>query len=129
MQQTQSVTLEWINDHRIAFFTLPDVSRSTLDLWTDMIIQLIKDWPADKTYCALHDVSRPGAGLTPYMRQKIMEIDRQSDHLRGRVAFISPKTFVSQIAKLYIQQTSRNRPLSSAIFFSQAEAIAWLERA
>lgn len=57
------LTCEWYANEQIVAYRITEVSRTVVNQWADMVIQIIENWPSDKPYLALHDVSASGISL------------------------------------------------------------------
>ena len=124
---SDSVTLEWVSDGRIPVFTIADVTRPTIDTWLRSLADILRLWPTDRELAILHDISIPGAFLTPYARERVRELDTVNPTLKGHVALILPKTFVAQMVKIFLRTTQRNKVMTQ-IFYDRATGLAWLEQ-
>jgi hypothetical protein len=126
-QLSPTVTLEWLADDRIPLFSVPNVSRGTIDTWIGMLAEMMKSWPPDRPFVMLHDISTKGAILTPYVRDRVKGLEAVNPSLKGRVALVLPKTFVVQLVKLYLR-TAQRTDVATEIFFDRETAQEWLKQ-
>ncbi len=89
------------------------------------MFSVIKDWPDDRIYLAVQDLSGPRFALTPYARKRASETYEVRPALKGRVAIILPRTFVAQLVRLFIRGERRNH-FETRFFMSAKDALVWL---
>jgi hypothetical protein len=87
------VTRIWLHKGQIVCYALSTVARVAVDAWMKSTEELIRAWPLEQPYLAIHDISE--VTLTVYMRQKTAEVNgRMPPNLKGRSAVIMPRTFI-----------------------------------
>src|SRR3954468_17118232 len=102
-----SVTLEWVADGAIPVLTITDMSRGTIDMWFKLLVEIMKAWPPDRPFLILHHIDTQDAFLTPYIRSRVKDLDDVNTTLNGRVALVLPRTFVAQIARIFMRTARR----------------------
>jgi hypothetical protein len=117
--------VKWLFDRRLLVVIADSSTRSAVDAWAQLMFSAIKNWPADRTYLAIQDLSSPRFSLTPYARKRASETYEVRPSLKGRVALILPKTFVAQLIRLFIRGERRNH-FETRFFVSFKEAVEWL---
>ena len=121
------VTREWVNDHRIVVFTIADVSRAAVDAWMDAVTQTMNTWTADTIYI-VHDYTPSKTSmLTPYMRARIQELYEFGRDLRGHLAVVLPRTFITILMKAFLNKQERTG-ITVYVCFSREEALRELEK-
>jgi hypothetical protein len=125
--QEEGVTVELIEENTIGVITMYGVARSTVDEWIEVTQKLLSEWPKDKPYLVIHDVSDRRTSITPYMRARINDLYKMKLSQPGFMAIILPKSIASQIIQVFLRYL-RTEPMIVQIFFSKEDAIAWLKR-
>lgn len=119
------VTRSWMLDRHIVVFRTPAASRAVVDAWIDSVKQTMIEWPKDQVYLALHDMSSKAMALTPYARDRALELIPLSTGLSGYAALIVPPTFVSHVIRMYLR-AQRSQGNENQLFFSINAGLAWL---
>jgi hypothetical protein len=112
-------------DRRILYVIAETSHRAVVDSWTEFMSSVITNWPDDRTYLAVQDLSSPKFSITPYVRARASETYEVRPALKGRVALILPKTFVGQMIQMFIRGEKRNH-FETRYFGSSQEALLWL---
>lgn len=116
-----AVIREWLHDDHIVAYTLGDVAREAIDAWAEAVIDLQRQWPDDRSYLALYDVSSIPA-LTPYARKRAEDIASNAAQMEieGRYAVVLKRSIISMIIRLFMQRdlTERNRHFERRLFFN-----------
>ncbi len=118
-------SFKWLYDRRLLYVIGDSSSRADIDAWYQFMASVIKDWPEDRIYLAVQDLSSPKFTLTPYARARASDTYKVRPALKGRVALILPKTFVGQLIRLFIHGERRNH-FETRFFVTQSDALAWL---
>lgn len=123
------LTRQWYCDKRIVAFSLQSVARQTIDSWFEILKMTMNEWPVDRKWLALHDISgNDQMGFTPYMRARSQELyDYRSDVLQGFIAAVVPKTFVAQLVQLFFRM-QRKTHYQNQLFFIRQNALVWLRK-
>jgi len=125
---SSGVTREWIHDRQIVVFTVKDVRRETLDIWTEAFKSDIKNWPADRLFRVIQDLRLAG-GITPYGRTKAQEMFQARPEVRVWSALVLPSTFVNNLIRLFVRAQNNPNPMRIREFFrTREEALRWLLR-
>ncbi|MCC7448600.1 MAG: hypothetical protein IT324_14365 [Anaerolineae bacterium] len=122
---TDHVTLEHLHDGRIQVFTLMDMSRESLDSWVAKIKEMTLSWPADRSALLVNHFASKNAGMTPYFRAKMQELQRWQPNRTGYIAAIFPRTVTTQMVSIFLAASRRN--IQVRIFFNREDAVSWLE--
>ena len=124
-----NVTFEWIEDGRIAVFSLKDTSRTSVDAFF-MVNLAFAEQNRGKTIYIFNDAMSPNIALTQYFRQKLTklaEVFEEFDITAVIASVIQPGLF-STIAKLFSNFLSKSAPRSTQRFFNDYdEALNWLK--
>ncbi len=127
-QVTPSVTFEWILDGRACLMALADMKRETVDAWADKIAAVAREWPADRPFAAMYDVSASWIGLTPYVRERSAGLAKLRPELPWAYnAIILPRNVMTQFMALFVR-TSERKKIDAKAFFSREEGLTWLKK-
>ncbi len=121
---TDHVTLEHLHDDRIQVFTLTDMSRESLDSWVAKIKEITLNWPADRSALLVNHFASKNAGMTPYFRAKMQELQRWQPNRTVYIADVFPRTVTTQMASIFL---AASRNIHVRIFFTREDAVSWLE--
>jgi len=125
----QNVTLEWLDDAKIAIITAHGSSRKEAEAWVDISEELIRDWEPDKKFAVMYDAK--WVFLSPYVRRRaelITQITKEKA-LKGRYAVVVSDNVMGQATSIFINFTIRGRVadgLEGQCFTSREVALAWL---
>ena len=122
---TPGLRVKWLFDRRILVVIADSSTRPAVDAWAQLMFSAIRDWPDDRTYLAIQDLSSPRFSLTPYARKRASETYEVRPSLKGRVALILPRTFIAQLVRLFIRGEKRNH-FETRFFADAREALIWL---
>jgi hypothetical protein len=125
---SSGVTREWIYDRQIVVYTVNDVRRESLDVWTDAFKSDINSWPADRLFRVIQDLRLAG-GITPYGRTKAQEMFQARPDVRVWSALVLPSTFVNNLIRLFVRaQNNPNTMRVREFFRTREDALTWLLR-
>jgi hypothetical protein len=138
------VTRDWIDDNRIVLFRLHAATASAINHWSETALQTLQDWPQDRPYLALHDLSQPGIGLlymmavqydvfnigiTPDGRKCAASMIRARPDWLLSLALVVSYSLTGRMAKLRVFQTdTEDFHLQTKVFFNLRSAEEWLRR-
>lgn len=127
-QLSSGVTREWIHDGQIVVFTVKDVHRETLDIWTAAFKESIKDWPVDRLFRVIQDL-RVAGGITPYGRARAQEMFHTRPEVKVWSALVLPSTFANNLIRLFVRaHRSPDATRVREFFNTREEALSWLLR-
>jgi hypothetical protein len=143
-QTNQGIHTEFLAEGKIIAYTLSSAKLATLTAWSEVALRQLQDWPADRPYLALHDLSYPGAGLvylaaveydvfnigvTPGRRR---EVDALLDQYPNRVmalAIVISASLTGGIMQLkLLRPDPQNQRIRTKAFFDRATAVEWLTK-
>jgi hypothetical protein len=125
-----NVSVEWLHDRQIVIFSVNAVaSRAVVDEWADIVAGVIKSWPADKIYLAMHDLSDKRVTPTPYARARVREFDELVKRLHGRIAIVLPNNFAGHLIRIFLTTMRWQQKLPTEGFLSYETGLEWLEKA
>ncbi len=121
---TPFVSREWLYNRCIVYHTISDSSRASIQEARKMFLDSMGKWSATQLYLAVNDFSSPNMSFSPTMQQALREIRQVRPELKGYIAIVMPKGFVSQIIRLFVRSNPGVR--ANELFYTREEAINWL---
>jgi hypothetical protein len=125
-QIVPGMTRQWLLDRQIVIFTMMSPSRDVVDAWISTVKATMENWPGNRPYLALHDMTSNKVSLTPYARKRAEELLPISAKVPGYAAIVLPRSFIAQVIRLFLR-SQKQQGVNNAVFFSQAEALVWLK--
>ena len=126
------VTFEWTHEGRIVLFRLTTIARDSLDAYAEHYIRAVGDASATQPFLAMVDFSHDEMSFTPYLRQKINEMEAAvPGDVPGKLALLMENTMRSQVFRLIMRAFEAPRmkkQFQRQIFLNEADAIKWLEQ-
>ncbi|MCC7447818.1 MAG: hypothetical protein IT324_10390 [Anaerolineae bacterium] len=122
------LTREWLDDRQIILYTATSVSRDVIDQWVESIRGLRADWPPDRPFLNLYDLSSTDTSLTPYIRQRFQELMQEYHAYHGRTAIVIKKSFLAQLLQMFLDSQPKG-PRQRKIFFNRDQGLQWLRQA
>lgn len=119
------ITLHWLHDHQIAYFTTRTVARTSWDGWLDTMLKMKREWPQDRPFLNLQDNLYQGAAFTPTVRQHSIQVSRYRPEIVQCTAVVLPKTIVAQFVQLFMR-TFHEPNVDARVFFTVEDGLAWL---
>jgi hypothetical protein len=122
------VTSGLLHDGAIVTFTLKgNPSRELVDQWFNLVADVVKKWPTEKVYLAMHDFSDERVAFTHYARVRVKEFEPLVARLHGRIALILMPNLQGQIIRIALRSFRWQRRLRTEAFFTYESALLWLE--
>ncbi len=125
-QLSQAVTREWLCDGQIVAYTVTDARRESVDAWVNAFKEDIMNWPLDRPFRVLHDLSARGAVSTPYARMRAQEVVAVRPEVKGRAALVLSGSLVNSLIHVWLNRQSEKTPRIRKTFLTREQAIAWL---
>jgi hypothetical protein len=119
------VTLEWLDDRRIAYVTVTSTNKMTLDSFFLTIQQLIETWRDDDVVRLVYDLSAIHLVISPYLREQVTRVAATRPEKTGYVAIILRPSFVAKVGQIAMNALP-HQARARHICFSRDEALAWL---
>ena len=126
-QLTPGLTFQRVSHNKIMVFTFKDVSQATIGAWADRVIAegaTVK--PGEVTYAMMDYSMCARFHLTPYFRQRSVELSKQLKDVSGYTAVVLPKTPLMQASVLLMRMLTIASQIR--IFFVPQEALSWLKQ-
>jgi hypothetical protein len=126
---TDQVSIEWLDDRRIAVLSVRTNDRKEVAIWADKNEELIRTWRKDSPYAVLHDVQY--AFLSPYARSRAEKTSQVSKDTgaRGRYAVLVANNVFGMTISAFVNFKLRNKSgegIKGQCFTSREAALAWL---
>ncbi|MDX2140207.1 MAG: hypothetical protein SF123_19125 [Chloroflexota bacterium] len=135
------ITRKWLFDKQIALYTVDRFGAQPLVDWSSAITDSLKDWPGDRDYIAIHDVSKSGMSLqyllltghhllapwlTPSREKAFLEWQNQRPERKVKLAIVTSTQMSGQIMTKRAQLSQSDADwIDSRLFDSLEAAIQW----
>lgn len=124
---TENLKRYWLHEGKIVVFEPNGISHATVDAWHDSTLESARNCPAGQAYHELHDLRK--TSLTPYSRQKALELVKALGDRSGRSAIIIAKSYEGQLIVFFVNNVfsriPKNRP--RRVFTDFQQGLKWLE--
>jgi hypothetical protein len=136
--------IEALEAAQIISYTLTSAQTTTISAWSEIAVNRLKEWPKDRPYLALHDLSHPGVGLlyltavefdpfnvgiTPTGRQAAHELMAAHAGWPVVLALVVSTSLSGRLTRLRMADIISDLPkITSRTFFKRAAALEWLQR-
>ncbi|NDJ61271.1 MAG: hypothetical protein GYB67_09110 [Chloroflexi bacterium] len=133
---------EWFLDRQLIVYRLTQVSNNIVTAWSNVVIEMLENWPKERPYLAHHDLSAVGVslqyatlvsfdvmniGITPTGRQTAEEIFNRNPEFRARVAIGFNLSVSGQVSQVVMDRIrSRHPSIQYKTFFSRDRSLEWL---
>lgn len=134
--------VESLENEAVVAYTLSSAQTSTISAWSNLAVSKLADWPKDRPYLALHDLSHPGVGLlyltavefdpfnvgvTQMGRQKAHEIMAAHTGWPVVLALVVSTSLSGRLTRLRMADIISDLPkITSRTFFKRTAALEWL---
>ena len=139
------ISREWHNDGQVVAYAVKTISASTLEAWSKDILAVLEDWPKNRPFCVLYDVSEHGVGI-PYLaltrgnifniailrggEARVKEILAAHPAFRIQLALVVSDSFLGTYMISKGKTTTANSSsVEHKFFFSSNAALEWLTEA
>lgn len=133
---------QWYANGRIVCYELRDISQAIVNQWSQLAIETIQAWSADKPYLALHDLSYPGVAMkstwvharvatpaiTDFGQQSLFPTPEAEAAFHYRIAILVSARQSGQFAEMIMSKQTDNSPAvrHHRTFLSRTAALNWL---
>lgn len=138
------LNVELLENDTIASYTLSSAQSSTIAAWSDLAVAKLRDWPKDRPYLALHDLSHPGVGLlyltavefdpfnvgvTPGGRRALHDLMAHRPDWQIVLGLVVSTSLSGRLTRLRMADIISDLPkITSRTFFKRSAALEWLMR-
>ncbi len=123
------ITRSMSKDGRVTIIrTEGDMSRDAINTWASLLILTMQEWKSERPLAVLHDLTHPNQGLTPYARERTIDIvKRRPKGLVIYSAVVLPRTFMHRIIDMFLRTPIFHQQGHEVrIFPSENLAMDWL---
>lgn len=118
-------TKEMIADDQILCYRFNDTNKTTIDPWLEDVMDELVNWPEDKPWRMILDVTMQGAVVSAYSMRNARMASSTRPEMPGRMAVLVGSTVAMRLINVAILN-SRNHFRQRKVFVNEAEAIEWL---
>lgn len=122
-----STGLEIRYENGITLYKLRDISRRTLDVWTEHYGNLMATLPAGDRYFVLMDVSQENLGFSPYFRSRVQYLIDNYQRVNGCLAIVFNSRFAAKVVQFYMR-LQKDKRFEVGFFTEKEKALEWLEQ-
>lgn len=138
------LNVELLENDTIVSYTLSSAQSTTIAAWSDLAVAKLRDWPKDRPYLALHDLSHPGVGLlyltavefdpfnvgvTPGGRRALHDLLAEKPDWQIVLALVVSTSLSGRLTRLRMADIISDLPkITSRTFFKRSAALEWLMR-
>ena len=121
-----SVQQQWLYNRQILSFMIQDVTRQSVDIWIKGIMRAGAKWNPEKPFLIYYELQ--AVPLTPYLRQRAIEITKMSMHLHGRTATVLPQHLGAPLLRIFMEYDLRRirSNIVQRVFYKRDYAMEWL---
>lgn len=136
------LTMDWYLGNEVVVYKLTAVSDDIVNKWAELIQSTLKDWPKDKPYLAVHDMSQAGVslqfaalvnfdmmnlGITMGGRMLAEELFNQHPNWFGRIATNFNLSLSGQTNRTLMSYLNQEHPrIKYKSFYNRTKCILWL---
>lgn len=136
------LSVEALEGGAIVAYTLLSAQATTISAWSDLAISKLKDWPKDRPYLALHDLSYPGVGLlyltavefdpfnvgvTESGHREVLNLLASNHDWPIVLALVVSTSMSGRLTRLRLADlVSASSEITSRAFFKRSAAVDWL---
>jgi hypothetical protein len=122
---SKDVHCEWFYNKRIVVVTIRSSAREAVDTYCKLVEKIIDEWPSDRPYLAIYDFSDQHVSMTPYVRQKIRDMQKNLPKLPGSIGLVIASLLVP-LAQVFLR-VQPVRAQATQLFRTRQAAFKWLE--
>lgn len=122
----QGIARVRLTDEPLVIFSIENTHRSSVDTWVNAVKQTLDSFPPGASCYMLHVVSPRGA-LTPYARERAMEVLYHRVDMKACVGVVVANNLMGHVIKIFAEN-QRPANLETRVFFSQDDGLAWLRQ-
>lgn len=116
---------EWLADERVLCYRFTDTEPATIDAWTDDLTRELLNWPEERPWRLLLDITLHGNIISAYALRQAREIAILRPEMGGRLAVLVSSSLAARMISLAIRSVT-NRYRQRQMFSSEAHALQWL---
>lgn len=120
------ITMEWLHNDQIIAYTMGTSDSGYVDDLVKVVHQNMENWPADRPYLAIYEITNNDMFLTPHVRTRLKDALTSFPDLHGRYAAVLPGGGTSHAIRLFLMTTHRQGVREHKIFRDRETALTWL---
>jgi hypothetical protein len=136
------LSVEVLEGGSILAYTLSSAQTTTISAWSELAVSTLKQWPKDRPYLALHDLSNPGVGLlyltavefdpfnvgvTSSGHRVVCDLITSNPGWPIVLALVVSTSLSGRLTRLRIADIARDSSdITSRAFFKRSAAVEWL---
>lgn len=134
--------VDWYNNDDVISYKLTQVTVQLIDAWAEYVRDVLREWPDDKPYLAVHDLSQPGVslqyaalvnfdmmniGITADGRKLAESLFDAHDNWHARVAVNFNLSLSGQTNRTLMSFLDRDHPsIRYKSFYNRTKCLRWL---
>jgi hypothetical protein len=132
---------EWLHDEQIVVYTITQASLPAIHAWSEAINNTLKQWPADRPYLAVYDLSRTSLTYVASLVKDIYSVEiipasREQTApapvnpiVRAKLAVVVSYSLTGRVARILSLKDSgiREHGENFRTFFARQAAMDWLK--
>jgi hypothetical protein len=115
---------QWLAEGRVLCYRFSDTAQDTIDAWAADLIDEFMNWPTDKPWRLMLDISLRGGIVSAYSLRRAREIANLRPEVRGRLSIVIGSRLAAQVISLALRSTNSYR--QRQVFATEAGALQWL---
>lgn len=136
------LVVDWYNHDEVIVYKLTTVTEAVVQKWAALVMAILKTWPKNQPYLAVHDLSQSGvslqyAAIVNFDMMNIgvtlggrAQVERFFDNHRGwsaRVAVNFNLSLSGQTNRTLMAYLSENHPaVQYKAFYNRSKCLRWL---
>lgn len=123
------IVREWLDERRVVVIkTDGHMQRVAIDVWADLCIHTLQEWPVQQPLLCLCDLCRSQQSFTPYALRRTEDIVRSRPvDLHGRIGVAITNPLVRWQVQMVMRLRVHMPEAFTLLYFgSRAEALDWL---
>ncbi|PJF37372.1 MAG: hypothetical protein CUN49_00750 [Candidatus Thermofonsia Clade 1 bacterium] len=128
----EALSFQWILNGKALAFVAANATRQVVDAWVAKQLELLKTWDPNRIAFALNSFAAPDCVVTPYARQRLNDLVRQTARITSRSCTIIMRSALGMPVVLMsnaINSAARRYMKSqNVVFYRHEDGIRWLQR-
>lgn len=138
---TTGIQQSWHIDQQIVEYKLTAVNPTSLNDWSDYVVESLETWPKDKPYLVIHDISQSGLGLlfssavqndifnigiVPKAHGKVQSLIEANPEWQLRLGLVVSSSLSGRLARVLFKKNNPQSQFQFKAFFYRDPALEWL---
>ncbi len=141
--QTEDFSVEWLYDRQVVIYRLLSPRRSSLTAWSEQALRTLEEWPKDRPYRAIHDISQSGLGMLycrnvqndvlnvgvlPEARPQVEALLAKYPNWAVFLAVVMTGSLSGQVHRFVHYPETAKPSINAKTFLARPQALDWLLR-